>query len=445
MEIIHTYKQPFKPDSLTFEMAKESGRIYSKALELQKDPKFKDFKDLTKEMEKYCKENTKYLHSQSAQGSYQDFITNMKSYFKALQSFKKNPKGFSGKPKPPRRIKFLYKITFKKSAIRYKEGYLLLSVKKPLFPIKIKWNENLPLPTWAIISYDRYEGWNVNFVMEKQTEDKHEKVLTTNNILSVDLGVKRVATTFNNVNEEVITYSGKELMSLTRLRNKVVGKIKSKKSKYKKKSRRHKGISRAQRKIVKRIKNKQKDIIHKYSRKIVDYSVSLNIGKVIFGDNSSTHDETNCGKNNQSIQQNPEQKVKNYTKYKFESVGGTVETVPEQYTSRTCPQCGCVKSNSPKGRIFICESCKFTYDRDGVGCVNIMTKNEKNVSFRQANGEPRAWLDVVGGLTPPKGVKYKSFASGLSPRDRIINFEQLKLVGGNLVEAKQFADAKIRS
>ena len=74
--------------------------------------------------------------------------------------------------------------------------------------------------------------------------------------------------------------------------------------------------------------------------------------------------------------------------------------VPEKYTSRTCPKCGNVKNASPKGRIYSCNhgECDFAFDRDGVGAINIM---KKNVSFGR-----EYWLDVVGGLTPPIGVKY---------------------------------------
>ena len=117
----HTYKQPFSPDSLTFNMAKESGIIYTKAMFLNKK-EHKKYSEITKEMEIFCKENSKYLQSQSAQASYQSFIINLKAYFSALKEYKKNPSKFSGKPKPPHKKKFFYKITFKKSAIRIKNG-----------------------------------------------------------------------------------------------------------------------------------------------------------------------------------------------------------------------------------------------------------------------------------------------------------------------------------
>jgi len=406
---IFTYRQPFYPDSLTFEMAKESGRIYTKAL-LNNRQNVRP-KDNQKLMQQYVK-NAKYLCGQSAQASYQAYFSNLKGYFESLKEFKKNPKKFSGEPKPPRRSKFLYKITFKKEAIRRKGGELWLSAKKPYEPIKIKWAENLPVPTWAIISYDRFEGWNISLVIEKINKPI---ILDKSRAMSIDLGVKRTATTFNTVDNQVKTYNGKELMSLVRLRNKIDGKIKSKKSKYKKGSRKHKKISRASRRIIKRIKNQQKDILHKYSRMIVNDCIAKNIGTMFIGDNSSTHDKTNTGKENQKLQQNPEQTLAKYIDYKFQSVSGQTKFVPEPYTSRTCPKCDNRKPNSPKGRNYVCDNndndhniCNFTYDRDGVGAINIM---RKNVSFNQEH-----WLNVVGGLTPPIGIKIPRLSLALNSK-----------------------------
>lgn len=403
-----TYSQPFKPDSLTFNLAKESGKIYSFALYLNKNHN-KDFKTIVKESHQYCKDNCKFLQSQSAQSSYESFITNLKSYFKALKAFKKNPKEFSGEPKPPSKPKFLYKITFKKSAIRFKDNFLLLSTKKPNPSIRIPWSKFQPIPTWIIINYDYIQGWNINFVLEK--EYKEEK-LNKENILAIDLGVKRIATTFNSTNNEITTYSGKIVMSLVRLRNLVDGRIKAKKAKCERKSRKYNEYQRSQRRIVRRIKNKQKDILHKYSNLIVKDCIKHNIGKIVIGNNSSTHNETNTGKENQKIQQNPEQKLKNFIKYKFERVAGITEVISEEYTSRTCPKCQNVKSDSPKGRTYSCEKCDFENDRDGVGSVNIGKKELiKNVSF-----DHQKWLDVVGSLTLPRGIKY---ISRLSPNRKV--------------------------
>jgi putative transposase len=425
----HAYKQAFKPDSLTFELAKESGLIYTKALKLNKK-EHKNIKQITKEMEIFCQENCKYLQSQSAQAAYQDFILNLKDYFKSLKIYKKDPSKFSGKPKPPHKEKFMYKVTFKKSAIRYQKGFLLLSVKRPYEPIKVKWAKNLPIPIWVIISYNRYEGWSISFVMNQEVK---QLALDKTKAMTIDLGAKRTATTFDG--KETITYSGKTLMSLNRLRNKVDGKVKSRVSTLKKKSRKYKNVMRSKRAIIKRIKNKENDILHKYSRHIVNNAINKNISRIVIGDNASTHNKTNLGKQNQKVQQNPERKLAKFVQYKFEGVSGETDSKPEKYTSRTCPACGNVKNSSPKGRTYSCtckkRKCKFTFDRDGVGAINqykehVFNVFNSNVSFRrvQQKNREKEWLDVVGGLTPPIGVKYSPRLSlALRKKGRIIDSE----------------------
>ena len=413
MIFTYTYKQPITPTPLLFQMAKESGEIYSKALNLNKE--HKTFKEITKICYQDYQENGKVLHSQSAQASYEAFIESLKAYFKALKAFKKNPKKVSGEPKPPRKYKFLFKIEFKKTAIRFKDNFLLLSVKKPNEPIKIPWSKFLPVPHYVIINYNKFEGWNVNFILQKEiTEEK----LDHNKALSIDLGVKRIATAFNSTNNEIKTYSGKEVMSLIRLRNVVDGRIQSKKSYYENGSRKHKKFQRAKRKIIRRIKNKQKDILHKYSRIIVNDCIKNKISKIIIGDNSGTHIDTNKGKQNQKIQQNPEQVLAKYIEYKMKSVGGQTNFVPEPYTSRTCPKCQHINGHKTKGRIFVCDACGFKFDRDGVGSLNIF---KENVSF-----DYDKWLDVVGNLTFPIGIKYSKDIKvpRLSPSNRIIDLKE---------------------
>jgi len=212
-------------------------------------------------------------------------------------------------------------------------------------------------------------------------------------VLGGDLGQKRTITTFDG--KETVTYSGKAIKSEIRLREKNKGKTQNKLAGLTKHSRKYKKIKRAGRKATKKSDNRIKDICHKTSRAVVDYAVENNIGTIVIGECAGIHTNTDCGKNNQAIQMNPEQKVAKYIKYKFESIGGTYLEVPEYYTSQTCPICG--ELNNPNNRSYKCK-CGFHFDRDGVGAINIWNKKQK-VSFG-------SHLNVVGGLTPPIGWRY---------------------------------------
>lgn len=388
----HTYQLIISEPRL-FELAKESGFIYSKSLEeFWKVYNSENVWLSSYDLQSYMKEKLlpfrKLLHSDSYLGSLQLVHDNLASWKESKKEYKKNPKKFSGEPKPPTKSKFFSPVIFKKSAIRIKNGYLLLSLAKGVKPIKIKWS--VQKPKYCTIIYDKTKGWFLNCTLE---DSILQLDLDKEKLMSVDLGEKRIATTFDG--KETKMYNGKYLRSLTRLENKIKSKTQKKLSKKKKGSKNFKDIQRAQRRTSNRFKNKKRDFLHQTSKKIVDDLIVKNIGKIIFGDCSSIHTETNLGNNNQKVQQNPEQQLRKYISYKFESIGGLTAVVPENYTTQTCPKCN--NRYKPNSRKYECKECGFIFDRDGIGAINIWLNN---VSFDKTN--------VVGFLTNPIGIKYQN-------------------------------------
>jgi len=369
-----------------WEASKESASIYNDAIKLNQDgiPKAQAMKSLSIQSK-----HTKYLQSQSSQAPYQNFFIDLSSYFASLKRYQKSKRGYKNEPKPPHKIKTLHAITFKKSAIRVQNGYLLLSLRKPNKPIKLKWS--LSKPIWVLINFDIRTGWKMNCVMEQEVQ-QHQ--LDKTKILAIDLGNKRIAASFDG--KRCVTYSGKILKSLTRLQNKCSARSKASTSSLIKNSKKYKRVMRARRKITARINNQKRDILHKTSRAIVNYAIENNIDKIVFGDCSSIHDGTTLGKENtQQVQQGCEQKLRKYVEYKFRNVGGTTELVSERYSSQECPICD--HRYEPRGRTYKCSACGYVYDRDGVGSINIYTNVSSGLT-----------LDVVGGLMPPRGWKFYS-------------------------------------
>lgn len=393
-----TYTQRYY-DPILYELAKESGRVYTKALifykkVLRKKNIFLSDKSITRYVE--YSEKRCLLHSQSFQASYQKLFDNKKSHIKALMEYKKNPSKFLSLPKMPKKRRFFQPIQFKKSAIRYKEGFIYLSLAKGLQPLKFKWNENnLAIPTFITINWNKDKRyWQLNCVLEKDIAYLNLDIHKT---LAIDLGVKRIASTYDS--KVAITYSGKQIKSLIIGRNKLNSSTQHRLSKLKKNSIKYKKIKKANKRVSLRTDNKIKDILHKTSRTIVNNAIENNIGKIAIGDCAGIHTNTSCGKvNNQQIQQNPEQKLLKYIEYKFNNIGGSIAIVPENYTSQTCPNCQ--DKNKPKNRVYKCKSCKFKDDRDIVGAKNIY-----KVSFGL---DIKSKLDVIGFLTKPIGWKYKS-------------------------------------
>ncbi len=338
---------------------------------------------------------TKFLIAQSRQAAFEQYCKDFKSYSAALRAYKIDPSVFVAKPQPPYRLKFMNVVYFKKEAIRFKNDHLLLSAKKPNVPIEVKWNKFLPIPHFVSINYDQHTGWSINLVVE--TDDPGCPPDNRNETMAIDLGVKRIATTFDG--KTVKTYSGKEFLALSKLRNRLQAKTQEKYSHCKKDSRRKKYLKKALRKNVKKIKNKEKDILHKYSRSIVNDAIANGVKTIVIGDCSTIHKNTNLGKaNNQKINQNPEQKLKDYVSYKFQGAERITKVISERRTSKTCPKCNHVNKRAPSGRTFVCEDCGYTYDRDGVGSMNIYSLE---VSF-----DHDKWLNVIGRMALPLGVKY---------------------------------------
>ena len=382
-----TYSLNIGHQDAIWEASKESASLYNDAIALnQRGTKPKQAQKALSIQSK----STKYLQSQSAQAAYQDFFRDLTSHFKALKTYRKSPTKFKSQPKPPHKARTIHAITFKKSAIRVKDGYLLLSLRKPNKPIKFRWS--LSKPVWVLINYNLTTGWKMNCVVWKEVE---KAKIDSSKILAVDLGSKRIAATFDG--QECVTYSGKQIKSLIRLQNKCSARSRASVAGLNKNSCKYKNIMRSRRKTTARINNRKLDILHKTSRTIVNYAIDRGIGKIVFGDCAGTHDGTNMGKvNNQQVQQTPDQKLRKYVEYKFDSVGGVTELTPENYTSQDCPMCK--HRHKPNGRTYKCSNCGYVYDRDGVGSINIYTKK---ASFGNK-------LDVVGGLTPPRGWKYHS-------------------------------------
>lgn len=391
MKITKTYSRILgkEQNSLLWEMARESAKNYNHLLKLY--PTNQDFNSIQKQVEKEIKRN--YLHSHSQDGAYQLAIEAIKSYFPANKRYKSNPSCFTGAPQFPKPDKFIQTIIFKKSAIRFKDGFLLLSTKFKNNPIKVKWSEEIGLPIFATIKMDCKE-WHLCTVFKEESPN----LIKGNKILAIDLGIKRIGTTFDG--DSVETYNGKEIMSLVQLENKKRAEIAIIKEQRKKKySRSQKRKLKGIRKQIQKVKNKKKDALHKLSRYLVNKAINNGVCEIVAGDCANIHQKSIKARskqarteNNQKINQGQEQKFYKMVEYKFERIGGKCSLIDEAYSTQTCPVCG--NRYKPNGREYKCAECKFIYDRDGVGAINIYSNK---VSFK---------LERSGLLARPRGVKY---------------------------------------
>lgn len=119
-----------------------------------------------------------------------------------------------------------------------------------------------------------------------------------------------------------------------------------------------------------KIKNKRKDDIHQFSRKLVDNNAAIFVGNV----QSLPLTKTKMAK---SVLDAGWGMLKVTLEYKCNHAGVVFEEINEAYTSQVCSCCGCIGPNSPKGRAglrireWTCE-CGTTHDRDTNAARNIL-------------------------------------------------------------------------
>ena len=119
-----------------------------------------------------------------------------------------------------------------------------------------------------------------------------------------------------------------------------------------------------------KIKNRRKDALHKFSRRLVDQH-----GEIVVGDVSSTKlAKTRMAK---SVLDAGWGQLKRMLEYKCDHAGIVFREVREAYTTRTCSSCGSL--SGPRGvnglriREWECVECGVLHDRDVNAARNILS------------------------------------------------------------------------
>jgi len=265
------------------------------------------------------------LPSQTSQQILKLVNRNWRSYFRALEEFRANPKKFKNKPRIPR-----YKqkkgesiVIFTNQQCRIKEGHLRFPKKVNLKLTKTRIKEKLKEVRIIPLGIK----YKIEIVYEKEEQDLG---LNKNNLLSIDLGLNNLITAVNNIGLDPIIIKGKVVKSINQYYNKQLAyyrSIENKKSNFQ-------GTKRIQKLHLKR-NNKINTMFHRISRHIIDYCIENNLGTIIIGYNDGWKQNINIGKkNNQNFVQIPFLRLINQVKYKSELIGITVITINESHTSK---------------------------------------------------------------------------------------------------------------
>lgn len=309
------------------------------------------------------------------------------NFYAAIKSAQERKKSGDSEAKYPKRRKWFYKITWKSSAIRIKNGKLILSNGKGNQPLEIDWQWDKPKQ--VEIGWKKSGGYQLRATYPIIPESK----ISGEKVAGVDLGDLRSATVYDGENTWI--YSGRLLRSLVRYRNKITRQLQELISKTKKGYNRRKRLVRTKKKQLVFIERKINDILHKQTNHIVSALLEAGVQTVVIGDVRDIRKSIDYGKKmNQKLHSWSFGKFRFMLTYKAQRAGMKVALQDERHTSKTCLKCG--NRHKPSGRLYKCNKCGFTFDRDAVGAINIRRKYLGCFD-----------IPVVGDMATPIGVRYR--------------------------------------
>jgi putative transposase len=196
-----------------------------------------------------------------------------------------------------------------------------------------------------------------------------QKPVKESNVLSIDLGIKNLATVVTNTGSAVI-YDGRQLISKFRWFAKTKGELQPKLTRKQLKNNKRLSC------LTVREKNYTKDYLHKVSKMIVDFAVDNKVSRIVIGKLNKGISSIDIGrKNNEKLHRIPFGRLVSMIMYKAEEKGITVEQVNEAYTSQTCSNCGVVRKSNRKFRgLYVCSECGMVLNADVNAALNILKK-----------------------------------------------------------------------
>lgn len=356
-----------QPKSLLDECNLESGRIDTRTMVehwriyrkhevwLSKfdDMKMNDF---------LFKETTLHAHSRDAA---------QEAFAKAVKTTHALRKAGFADAQFPHKTKFWKTTIWKNTGIRVRDGVAFLARARGLEPICVQLPSDLQGLSFveARLVYNRKKShYEWHFV----TDNRIEPLLRTEGAsVAVDMGeIHPAVITDGNM---ALVISARELRSTGQGLAKAISILDARKANMKRGSKRYRRICQAKAKARRDASARQRDILHKVSRAVVDYAVEANAKEVVIGDVRAIADGIDIGKqSNQKISLWPHGKLRQYIEYKALLLGIVTLLENEAYTSQTCPCCG--NRKKPKGRVYKCSNCGFVGHRDVVGASNILSR-----------------------------------------------------------------------
>ena len=310
-------------------MSRKANNLYNQCVYFAKHSEnlSEDLKNLDKVMKSFPDEHDNYRsfgYARCAQQVLRLFQQNLRSYFAAIDDYKKNPTKYTGRPCFPkfRKSSDRFQVIFTKQSTKLDEQVVNIAPRTFENKLSVKLRTRSAKKICQVVFTPRNDYFLVYAIYEVDDPIISQ---TTNKVAAIDVGLSNLATvTFSSENEPILYRS--DLMKINRDFNRLTSNYVSilKKTQNKDTSKRRKRYSEKYSGLI-------EDRLHKLSREIINDLSHRGVSTVIVGKNTGQK-INNKFKN---FVQVPLFRLIEMIKYKTELAGITFVQVNESYTSGT--------------------------------------------------------------------------------------------------------------
>ena len=310
-------------------MSRKANNLYNQCVYLAKHSEnlSEDLKNLDKSMKSFPDEHDNYRslgYAACAQQILRLFQQNLRSYFAAIDDYKKNPSKYTGRPRFPRFRKSgeRYQVIFTNQAARLNGQIVKIAPRVFENRLSIRLRTNSMKKLCQVVFAPRNDYFLVYIIYEVV-----DPVISQNSskVAAIDIGLTNLATvTFSEQHEPILYRS--DLMKINRDFNRLNAKYVSilKKTQNKDTSKRRNRLSEKRAGLI-------EDRLHKISRAIIDDLSQRGVSTVIVGKNTGQKINNKL----KNFVQAPLFRLVDMIKYKAELAGIEFIQVEESYTSGT--------------------------------------------------------------------------------------------------------------
>ena len=310
-------------------MSRKANNLYNQCVYFAKHSEnlSEDLKNLDKVMKSFPDEHDNYRsfgYARCAQQVLRLFQQNLRSYFAAIDDYKKNPTKYTGRPCFPkfRKSSDRFQVIFTKQSTKLDDQVVNIAPRTFENKLSVKLRTRSAKKICQVVFTPRNDYFLVYAIYEVDDPIISQ---TTNKVAAIDVGLSNLATvTFSSENEPILYRS--DLMKINRDFNRLTSNYVSilKKTQNKDTSKRRKRYSEKYSGLI-------EDRLHKLSREIINDLSHRGVSTVIVGKNTGQK-INNKFKN---FVQVPLFRLIEMIKYKAELAGITFVQVNESYTSGT--------------------------------------------------------------------------------------------------------------